>query len=111
MEARWLQGELQGLVLSLLRRRTHDTSPTRSRRAHRSGSVARPIHTFLFTPVSQERLGGKAFLDSDDLRDLRELQESVRDSEVLVVLQSASVRSCGGLRGANTASASSQLEV
>jgi len=39
----------------------------------------------------QERLGGKAFLDSDDLRDLRELQESVRDSEVLVVLQSASV--------------------
>jgi len=53
--------------------------------------VARPFHTCLFTPVSQERLGGKAFLDSDDLRDLRELQESVRDSEVLVVLQSASV--------------------
>jgi len=36
-------------------------------------------------------LGRKCFLDSDDLRDLRLLQQAVRESEVLLLVQSESV--------------------
>ena len=39
----------------------------------------------------EAQLGEPCFLDSDDLRDLRELQQSVRDSRVLLLVQSASV--------------------
>ena len=38
-------------------------------------------------------LGTKCFLDSDDLRDLRFLQQSVRESDVLILVQSKSVLS------------------
>jgi hypothetical protein len=38
-------------------------------------------------------LGRKCFLDSDDLRDLRRLQQSVRDSDCLIVVQSKSILS------------------
>jgi len=38
-------------------------------------------------------LGRKCFLDSDDLRDLRHLQQSVRDSDCLIIVQSKSILS------------------
>jgi hypothetical protein len=36
-------------------------------------------------------IGGRCFLDSDDLKDLRLLEQAVRDSDALVLLQSKSV--------------------
>ena len=36
-------------------------------------------------------MGQPCFLDSDDLRDLRELRQNVRDSSVLVLIQSTNV--------------------
>ena len=39
----------------------------------------------------EEQLGKRVFLDSDDLRDLGDLLDHVRDSEAVVLLQSQSV--------------------
>jgi len=45
---------------------------------------------FLQTEI-EALLGRKCFLDSDDLRDLRLLQQSVRNSDCLIVVQSKSI--------------------
>ena len=48
------------------------------------------IEPFLWhAPVAL--LDARVFLDSDDLHDLRVLMDHVRDSDVLVILQSAEV--------------------
>ena len=47
---------------------------------------------FLQTEL-QKALGKKIFLDSDDLRDLSKLQQHVRDSDCIVLVQSTNVLS------------------
>ena len=47
---------------------------------------------FLQTEL-QKALGKKCFLDSDDLRDLSKLQQHVRDSDCIVLVQSTNVLS------------------
>ena len=47
---------------------------------------ARYLHVEL-----EAALGGRVFLDSDDLHDLRLLREAVQSSDVLVLLHSASI--------------------
>ena len=46
---------------------------------------------FLKDKLQMQLPGSEIFLDSDDLKDLRTLLESVRDSSALVVLQSAEI--------------------
>ena len=55
---------------------------------HKAGAAmeARYVHNEL-----ERILGASVFLDSDDLRDLRQLMEHVRASDVLVVMQSARI--------------------
>ena len=54
-------------------------------------------HLVVFASQNQDKLQGliqkECFLDSDDLRDLRQLLVSVQNSDVLVILQSSDVLS------------------
>ena len=58
--------------------------------SHHKASCAMEAR-FLKDKLQMQLPGSEIFLDSDDLKDLRTLLESVRDSSALVVLQSAEI--------------------
>ena len=68
-------------------------APDRTRAVARppAARIAPPLHTHPPTTYPSRALGLQLFLDSDDLRDLRELLEHVKPSEVLLLLQSTTV--------------------
>ncbi|EOD15964.1 hypothetical protein EMIHUDRAFT_451583 [Emiliania huxleyi CCMP1516] len=66
-------------------------SLTVSRLFGRPNSVEAAMEARFLQTELEVLLGRKCFLDSDDLRDLRLLQQAVRESEVLLLVQSESV--------------------
>jgi hypothetical protein len=72
------------LGLKLLHTSTKPPQPLRSNDGcKRVTDLTAPEHPGLF--------GKRVFLDSDDLRDLRKLQDHVRECDVFLLVQSASV--------------------